>query len=317
MKNIFKNINYQLHLSYLSKHIYILLLCSLSIIAIYSFGQFQQLNHNIKSYKKEVMMLEESGISEEKALLLEDKKQEIKTENGDILTIEENPVKSSHRAITMTLYSISPYYFLQNILEGATYIFFPIILSIYAIFLSALEYETKIIRIRAIKTKWENVMLSKLLYAIFIGTIFIMITSLIAYFIASVQYRLIDDSIINKFMTNEYQGSFNIFQNISISILISTVFISIAVFLTTVFKNSFKASIIVLLYLLVIPSLGMFDLKNILMNFTLRYFPYQGTSRLASVKELPIMFCLGYSFILIAIVFTLTYTVSRRQNKYA
>lgn len=316
MRNIFKNISYQLRLSYLSKHFYILFICSISIIALYSFSQFKQLDQNIETYKKDAIVFEKSGISEEEALLLEDEKQEIKSENGDILTIEQNPLKSSSRAITMTLYSISPYYFLQNILEGATYLFFPIVLSIYAIFISAQEYENKIIRIRAIKNNWGKVMVSKMMYLLIVGIIFILFTSLLSYLVASLQYKLVDDNIVNKFMTNEYMVSFNIIQNIGISILVSAVFISLSVLLTTLFKKRFEPLIIILIYLLVIPSLGVYDLKNVLMNLTLHYFPYYGTSSLSNVKELPNILCLVYPLVLMLIVTTLIYIVSKRQNKY-
>lgn len=316
MRNIFKNIGYQVRLSYLSKHFYILLICSISIIALFSFSQFKQLNQNIETYKKDALVFEESGISEEEALLLEDEKQEIKSENGDILIIEQNPLKSSSRAITMTLYSISPYYFLQNILEGATFLFFPIILSIYAIFISAQEYENKIIRIRAVKNNWGKVMVSKMMYLLIVGSIFILITSLLSYLVASLQYKLVDENVISKFMTDEYKVSFNIIQNIGISILVSAIFISLSVLVTTLFKKRFEALIMILIYLLVIPSLGVYDLKNVLMNLTLRYFPYHGTSSLSSVKELPNILCLLYLFILMIIVTTSIYIVSKRQNKY-
>lgn len=317
MSNIYKNVMYQFRLSHLSKHLYILFICFMSIIALYSFSQFKQLNDNIQSYKKDVMTFEKSGISEEKALLLENKKQQIKTDNGEMLTIEENPLQSSMQAVTMTLYSISPYYFLQNILEGATFLFFPLILSVYAIFISAQEYENKVIRIRAMKADWGKVMLSKLIFLITLGIGFIAITSLFAYLVANIQYRFIDDSILTKFMSDEYKVPFHIFRNICISALVSTVFIAFSVFFTTLIKKKFQPLLIVLLYLLVIPSLGIYDLKNVLMNFTLRYYPYMGTSNLANVKELPIVFCLIYCLALVLFLSALIFITSKRQSKYA
>lgn len=74
--------------------------------------------------------------------------------------------------------------------------------------------------------------------------------------------------------------------------------------------------IIILIYLLVIPSLGTFDLKNILMNLTFHYFPYYGTNSLANVQEISIIFCLGYFVVVTFLTIVLIYIISKRQNKY-
>ncbi|WP_455682865.1 hypothetical protein [Thomasclavelia sp.] len=316
MINILNNVKYQFKLFTKSKHIYLFVISAVAIVSIYSFGQFKQLETNINSYDQSLQLFMESGISEEEALSLEHKQQEIKSENGDTLTIDQNPLISAKIATTMTLYSISPYYFLQNILEGATYLFFPLLLTIYAIYIASQEYENKVIRVRALKNDWGKVMFSKILYVALISAIFIIFTSLLAYFISIIQYKFIDQDIISKFFTSEYKVSFNILTSIGISILVSVVFVSLSTMIVTLFKNRYLSLIVVLVYLLAIPSLGIIDLKNVLMNITFTYFPYYGSSSLASIKPVPITYC----FLLCAIILfgsmAITYYGAKKQNKF-
>lgn len=316
MIHILDNVKYQFFLFSKSKHILSLLLCSICLITMYSIGQFAQLDANINSYKNDLRVFTDSGISEKEALALENEKQVIKGANGDILTIEQNPLINSKIAIVKTLYSIQPYYFLQNILEGATFLFFPIILIVFTILTASQEYENKMIRIRALKSNWGNIMLSKLLFSIIVTFCFILFTSIVAYFVANIQYEFIDRDIINKFYTDEFKIAFHPFLNITISVLVSIVFVSISLCMVTMTKSKIIPILIIFIYLLVIPSLGIFDLKNILMNLTLKYFPYQGTSILANVQSIPISFCLLYCGAIIIVSVTLSYIIANKQTKY-
>lgn len=297
MMSILNNIRYQVNLFIKSKHIYLFFISAIAIVSIYSFGQFKQLETNLNSYEQSLQFFMESGISEEEALSIEHQQQEIKSENGDTLTIDQNPLISSKIAIALTLYSISPYYFLQNILEGATYLFFPLLLIIYSIYVASQEYENKVIRVRALKNDWGKVMVSKIFFTALISTLFIIFTSLLAYIVSLVQYTFIDQEIINKFFTDEYKISFNILTNIGISILISVLFVALSAMIVTIFKSRYIPLIMVLIYLLAIPSLGILDLKNILMNMTFTYFPYYGSSSLASIKPLPIVCAFCYTLL--------------------
>lgn len=93
------------------------------------------------------------------------------------------------------------------------------------------------IHIRAIKTDWGQIILSKLVYLLLIGIIFIFLTSVLSYFLATIQYRFVDNDIITKFMINKYKVSFNIIQNVGISVLMSSIFIVISVLITTLLKK--------------------------------------------------------------------------------
>ncbi|MEG2684559.1 MAG: hypothetical protein RR929_00710 [Erysipelotrichaceae bacterium] len=314
--SISNNIKFQFEIFRKSKHIYIFVMCAIGITLLYSYGQFKQLDANLKAYDHSLQLFEENGITEKEALTLEHKQQEIKSEDGSILTIDENPLMSAKIATTMTLYSISPYYFLQNILEGSTYLFFPLILSIYGIYMTSQEYENKVIRVRSLKNDWAKVMVSKILFGVIASVVFISVVSLLAYLISILQFNFIEKEILEKFFTEEYKITFNIFTSIGISMLVSIIFVSLSSMLVTIFKNKYSSLILTLLYLLAIPSLGIYDLKNILMNLTYTYFPYFGTSSLVHIKELPIVFCLISCLIIVIGTMSITYFTARRQNKY-
>lgn len=316
MISMLNNLKYEFSLFMKSKHIFFLISYAILILFIYSLGQFAQLSSNLDTYNQDIIFMEENGYTEEEALTMDKEVNTVELENGNVLEIDKNPLISSKISIIMTLYSLSPYYYLENILEGATFVFFPIILSIYAIYITSLEYENKMIRIRSIRDNWGKIVLSKLFFTILVSIFFVLIISLLSILVSNIQMKFVNEEVIEKFMTEEYKINFNIFLNIGISMLVSIIFVSLSTFLTVICRKKFIPVILILVYLLIIPSLGMFDLKNILMNLTIRNFPYFGSSSIASVIELPELFCVTVCFILILLISFLTYITAIKQKKF-
>jgi len=316
MKNVLNNLEFQFSYFYHAKHWLLLIITSIILVLIFSFGQFTQLNHNITSYENNLRFMNDNGISESEALNLPSGKQEIELDNGDILEIEDNPLFFSKIALSMTLNSISNQYFFQNILEASIFLIFPLILTIFSINLVGNEYENKMVKIRAIRHDWRHVILAKLLFLTLTVVGFIIFTALISYIVASIQYLFIPNDIILKFEDTTLINEFNIFANMTIAMIISIIFVFVSTMLAVYFKKKTIPIIIIFTYLLIIPPLGTFGLKNILLNIVGKYFPYQGTSMLSGYTLVWLPFCFIYCSILVILIVSITMLIAKRQSKY-
>lgn len=315
MKSIRNNLEFQFSYFYHAKHWLFLIISSIILVLIFSVGQFLQLNHNLTNYENNLRFMNDNGISESEALNLPNARQKIELDNGDILDIEDNPLVSSKLAVSMTLNSISNHYFFQNILEASIFVIFPLILAIYSINLIGNEYENKIVKIRAINQGWRQVILAKLLFLTLTVVGFIIFTTVISYIVASIQYFFIPDHVILKFEDITLLNDFNVFVNMTIAMIISIIFVYISVMLAVLFKQRMIPIIILFTYLLIIPPLSTFGLKNILLNIVGNYFPYQGSSMLAGYTLVWLPFCFIYCSIFVISILFITMFIANNQSK--
>lgn len=318
MKSILDSLRFQTTYFIKARHWIAFILVTVVVVAAFSVAQFIQLDANLAEYNSQVLAYQNVGISEEEALANPGGIEKI-DEGGDVVvTIEDNTLYLIKQAVGHTLLSLGDHYFLQNILESVTFLIFPIFLALYAIFMCGNEYEGKMVKIRAIKKNWGQIMLGKSLFLVIVSTIFIAAVSFFAWLTSIVQYKFVDEGIISKFANDSLKQNFNIFLNIGISIFVSIILVLICVFLTVLFKKKFVPIVLIVLYMLIIPSLGKFDLKNILLNIVKGNFPYRGNSGITSaIIQVPIEYCWIYCGVLLVLaIFFINFT-SLKQSKYA
>lgn len=262
MKKILVELKKELYYQWFSK----MIITSLIVIIILSILNIFSLNNSITNkynlYTQTLKFYKEDGLDIEKAL---SEDYEVKS-NGNIEEVD-NVLKYDHDAVSNSIESIDPINTINSSLSFLTVAFLPIIWGVYGAIVGSYDFKYKTLKVRSVLSKNKNILLSKHLSISIVIVINTLISLLVFYILSLILYNsTLHNNTFKEFIT---LSKFNIGNNILqilFSITVSIIFSNIGLIIGMVSKNSLMASLIICLYNLLIPNLGAYDIKNLIMN---------------------------------------------------
>lgn len=277
---------------------------------------FNVLNKTFQSTVKEV---EKNGDDVEKLLNDDFYVREVIQEDGSILLQIDNIVRYDYEQLKLQYDKMQPTNIFFEVLKNSTLIFLPIIAGLFAIYISTYEFSSNTLKTRILNGTTETVFLSKVLSTVIVFTIVFVLSAIIGLFISVVWSSIVNLGIDISFILPK-QSLFNIvintFKALLIAYLISIVFLVIGFGLGIISSRFSVALGIFLLYHLVVPNLGKYDIKNLIMNlYYLVFNPEIGVS-IINFSELNIP-TVGSLITITVLLFLITGFIKfREMSKY-
>ncbi|WP_226568005.1 hypothetical protein [Bacillus stratosphericus] len=193
---------------------------------------------------------------------------------------------------------------------------YPLAFGLYAIYLTTYDIKHKTMKMKAVQYQWNDVLFSKQLSLYVIILFFIPIICFISYMASHLFYSVISHNISVQLFTYQDRTEHSILLQLMFVVCISWLFSTIVFYLGSLCRSFILSVVIYMVYFLLIPNLGVFDLKNMIANLALHLFSFKGNYQLfvpIPISVTAILICISLLIILLSI---LTYTVVKRQSKY-
>lgn len=307
-KSIITELKYQ----YYSKILLGIILSLIIAIGISLFLSCLQVINLHNTYLEEVKFYNESNLNIENSLK-EEYTFDKDVENG--LTTIDNPLKYYNEGVKKFVFVTGTKYMLSHILEAGTSIFFPIAFAILGIYVATYDIKFRTIKMKAVIIGKKNVNLSKQLSLLFSSLfIFVVVNSIC--FLLGYLFRLfvLSDFPFNEFSANFITKSF-IFK-ILYSYFLCIFFAQLGFTLGYIFKTAFIPIISVLIYYLAIPSLGKYDLKNVLLYLHNKIFDYYGIIYTNKPYKISMFEAVVGIVLLIILSICLNYIIVSKRSSY-
>ncbi|MFS0656114.1 ABC transporter permease [Bacillus sp. 179-C3.3 HS] len=315
IKHIFRLMKKELLYQHYAKTFFILFI-PLILISLWNlYAQSETAKSNYAQYVKTETEYKELGIDLQEALTMPVEVEEGKLNGADGEVIE-NILKYEYDQFVQSLHIMEPIQAISTTLEWMGFIFYPLAFGLYAIYLSTYDVKYKTIKIKAVRNHWSQVMFSKQLSLYAIICLFIFINCLFSYMASHVFYSVISRDISVQLFTYEDHYNQHILLQLLFVIFISCFFSTIVFYVGALCRSFFVSVVVYLVYFLLVPNLGAFDLKNMIANLALHLFSFQGNYQLFEpipVSVTSIVICMSLFLILLSF---LTYTLMKRQSKY-
>lgn len=313
MNDILYSIKFEFKYLLKSKYLFLILISYLFIF-MFLYNGVQSTKTSIDRYKYSLEQLTNSGVDVEEELKKEPNSTTM--QQGDNQIEVDFGLSSMNEDISKQIYNLKPEGFAQGMLEVGVFIVFPIVFCIIASIVLGRDYETGVIRIKSSNRSWGQIVIGQILFILILLSIFIISFTIISYLISLISQKFYMDSLdTSLFKDYILEKGNNIILNILIAIIISMVFISLISILTVTLKQKFFGIIAILLYNLIVPILGKYDLKAILINIVNNNYSYV-SGNLVNVEKLNITFCYGISILVILIAVFFIYLLANKQSKY-
>jgi hypothetical protein len=188
----------------------------------------------------------------------------------------KNPIAYHKENVGRYLYAASPNYTLSQLFESSI-LYFPVVFGILGLLIATNDYKYKTIKLKTVRMNKFTFGLNKQL-SIAVSSFFILLFGLIAAFIAGwVMYSILS----NKIPTDEFQfaGSLteaSIIMKFLFAYILAVIFAELGYTLGILFKNVYAGMIAIIVYIFILPNLGLFDLKNAIYYFANHVFEFYG-----------------------------------------
>lgn len=313
MQNLLKEIYRELLYQWFSKLIIsvIVIVGILSIINIYS------LNHGIYNkyslFRQTLEQYENDGVDIE-SKLKEDYEIKIINENNEEI---DNALRYDYEQVKIAINAITPCNTINNILSYLTFVYFPIIFGIYGVLVGTYDYKNKTLKLKSILSNYKEIFLSKQISIIITVMITIMTSIIISYIGHWIAYNaIINANELGEFISDSRNIFYNPIKQVLFSLIVSIIFSNIGFILGCITKNVLMSSLIIVIYNIMIPSLGKYDLTNLIANIGSRLFQFNSLFTLFKPKEVA-----NYAYIVLIIVVIIIniccYWVLKKRSKYS
>lgn len=204
----------------------------------------------------------------------------------------------------MKLYSVSPQYTIEFVLEGICSLAF-FLFAIYAVIWALYDNNNNTFRLKAVRYKRSDILFAKHIAMVIGMVIIVVLTTVIVYIGNSIYYKKFLRSIHNAdgLSIEEYGASspflFRMFVTLIIVLIASEVGFAIA----TLIKKSVVSYFVVIAYSFFIPSLGKYDPRSCISALMYEHFEYYGSISL----EEPALESVGAALIILLGIFVVCY----------
>lgn len=312
MKNLFVELKRELLYQWFSKLI-LFIFCTLTVLVVINVFSLQS---SIKSkyslYNKTTQQYIADGIDIETALS-ENYNIEVKDNIEEI----DNILRYDYDNLIFSIAQVNPKNTINTILSFISFIFIPLIFGIYGVILGNYDYKYKTLKLRNILSDCTNYLLSKQIIILIISVSSIIFAIGISFIFNTILYKsILINPLITKFITNEaiVPVTQSLLQ-IIFAIIISIIFANIGFILSLLTKKLLLSSLIIVFYNLIIPPLGIYDLKNLIITIGNNLFKFNFSFTLTSATTTTLFPYLIYIALFFIIIF-FSYKVFSKKSKY-
>lgn len=317
IKNIYNIFKKELAYQSYSKMLFILFIPLLLISSGYIYFQYKNTVSSYQLFKKTEAEYESLGIDIKQALgsPVKVKEGELKSKDGDG-EIVENILRYDYEQFVLSLHHLQPKQSVIITMEWMGFIVFPLAFTLYAIYISSYDMRFKTVKVKAVKHDWKSVLLAKQcsVYMVMLAAMAAVLCT--AYMSSFIFYSLASRVIpVDQFLISALPKA-NILLQFIVVLTVSFIFATIGFYLGVLFRSFITPALLYIIYSLLVPALGKFDLKNLLSNLGHAVFNFNGNFRLftpVKVDMFPIIIILATSIGLLSAV---TYYMAHRQSKY-
>lgn len=252
-----------------------LILLAIATIIIYS--NCNQIVNAYHSYRKTEEYYNANHIDIEDALSDEYTYNSSKDGEGEIENIE-NPLRYYRELIGINAYIASPSYAIPSVLEYASCLFFPLLFGILGIITGTYDTKYKTKRIKAIRLSKSKIIASKQIALIISSILIVTVVLFASYLISFLLNKMVLANVpLQNFDIHTIETKSPMIMKIMYGMGIALLFSEIGLFAGTILKGAVIPIIILFSYSLMIPNLGRYDLKNIMLFSAQNVYDYSGS----------------------------------------
>ncbi|MBC1371648.1 ABC transporter permease [Listeria booriae] len=255
MKNMWASVKLQLFYQWKAKYFIILFLFLLVLCVFSSYAQYSTLHQNEAEFHRTMEMYKKDGITLKQALAEE---LEVK-KNGNSEEIS-NILKYDYYRVVAAKVALNPLNAPNQIFTSIAILFLPIIFGIYSCQMANYDFKYRTAKSQLLLNGYNNFFFSKLISIILVAVATVLVTTMLS---IGIQY------VFNIFMGSQPNTSVNYLGELPLQVAYQTlVLILFGVFffiLTTVVRSTLVSIVILFLYMLLLPNLGGYDLKNLML----------------------------------------------------
>ncbi|MEE6453289.1 hypothetical protein RAH41_22335 [Gottfriedia acidiceleris] len=316
MTNFIKEISLEYYYQYKAKYFILLVLALLFLSAFVVNSQFMLTKSTLENYKhiEEIYRRDKIDINDALNDELNLKRPDSNTE------VVDNYLKYEHLNYQNSLIALNPINAINQLFSSVCLIILPIIFSMYSICVAHYDIKYKILKVLLINKSFIKYHINKvasILVVILLSILGISIFHSINQMIVFKFFTRIDPSVPN---IDDSIFSVSFADKIPIQILfvlIINIFFSILFYFASVFTRSIiLPSSILFIYMFLVPNMGKFDIKNIILYSVPKIFNTKATLFSTHTgKEFPIYYIFFWITILIFFSLTVVY-ISDKRSKY-
>ncbi|WP_088011277.1 hypothetical protein [Gottfriedia acidiceleris] len=316
MTNFIKEISLEYYYQYKAKYFIILVLALLLLSAFVVNSQFLLTKSTLQNYKhiEEVYRRDNIDIKDALNDKLNLKRPDSNTE------VVDNYLKYEHLNYQYSLKALKPINSINQLFSSISLIILPIIFSMYSICVAHCDIKYKTLKVLLINksiVKYHINKMVSILGVIILSTLGISIVHSINQWIVFRFFMRIDPSVPN---IDDSIFSFSFADKIPtqiIFILIINIFFSILFYFASVLTRSkILPSSILFIYMFLVPNMGKFDIKNIILYSVPKIFDTKATLfSTHSGNEFPMYYIFIWVTILIFFSLFVVY-ISDKRSKY-
>ena len=268
MRKLKDNIRYELNYMTATKIPVFILLSILSIFIMTQFNIVNTLNHLNRTFESSVSHAKQNGDDIQQLLEEDYYSKDVLQDNGMVNTTIENVVRYDYESVKTYYQKIQGGNGFIEILSNTSLVFLPIIASIFAIYIATYDFSANTLKTRMLSGDFKLVYMSKLIGVIVVFTSMFVLSLVIGYGIAYGWSTMTqnDRSLFFKDIPYQSVAFIDVFLASMVTYGIALASLLIAFGFGLMCKKGSVAILIFLVYHLVIPSLGKYDFKNIILN---------------------------------------------------
>lgn len=312
MRNIVETTKHEIFFQMKSKCIIYIILLLTIITIIHMFGLYNSVLNNYQMYNHTKQLYIENGIDIIEAL----KDDNIVYANQNS-SITNNPIKEDYINLAISIQNVLPMNAISNTYEYFLFVFGTLIFGIYSAYIAAYDFKFRTYKIISTMYSQNEILLGKIcsiFILIFVSMVFM--AALAWGFSYPVKFLISNKLPINEYLIPGLKYTNSILEQFIFAVAILVLYTIIGFSISYITKNMLPVTLILSLYTLLIPTLGAYDLKNIISYFAHKVFDFQ--SRFVIFEPVEISSFWG-AVILVSIVtflLILVKIISLNRSKY-
>ena len=318
MKRILEISKQEFKYLHYSKMIYILAAIILILMSLNIWANVKNLNQDYGTFLKHKVMYENSGLNIEKELQKPLSTQKSILSNDSTVINIDNPIRHDYEQIVVDLGILNPNYFLHNALELLALFMGPITFGIFGACFINYDYKYKVVKVKTANNSWVMHIMVKQL--IIIASVFL--TTVSALIIVRGILGIIHNYLISNidtvfFIAQPLEPKSSIFIKILAVVLGGSLFGFIGSTLVLISKNVIIPTISIILYNILVPNLGPYDIKNMFLVIGHKVFEFYGnvfnpgeSTNVDFISAVIVVVCL------IVFFFSTNLFIAKNQSKY-
>jgi hypothetical protein len=301
-----------------SKAAVVLLLVALIACGLYMRTTYVGLETARDEYLQARVSAESQGEDPDEALSMD---LNVRTQQSGATTITEvdNPVRWKYEELGRALGRLSPTSLIAIALAAATFIIGPFLFGCWGVFVGSFDFASKTIKVKAPYFSWRMSVLGKVCASFMVVVLVVLVCALVAWcagaLLSAHARGMLADADIQVAATTTVSSASSVAQA-AVSMLVGWLFAGIGLFFGLILRGNLIAYVVIVLYNLLVPRLGVYDLKNFVLALGQKYFVLP-EGMLAQPKPISLTVVFLLVFAVLALSVGASVGVSARQSTYA